>query len=163
MSQKVESNKPLSPKQKDDLKSQKSSISTNKSIPKSVSKESVKSSLKDKESVKSSLKDKESIHSARTVKSTATNTSQKALKPIEVDMDDVIFYKEHEDEFKVQRGERLIPYIIRMNERFKNTAITRQKKKKVKRGAAVFVVLVAIILVICGVIFGIQKVTGGKK
>ncbi|KAM0674506.1 hypothetical protein GVAV_002121 [Gurleya vavrai] len=87
----------------------------------------------------------------------------KGLKPItgvdvlEVDIDDVKFYMQHEDEYKVQKGERLIPYIVRMNERYKTKVESRIRNRKVKRGMTIFFALFGLILTIILIVYLLSR------
>lgn len=96
-------------------------------------------------------------------KPTMHQKSFNSLKPIvgmglvEVEIDDVKFYMEHSDEYAVKKGERLIPYIIRMNERYKTKVETRIQNRKIKRGATIFFVVFGSILAIIAIIFVYSK------
>ncbi|KAM0688672.1 hypothetical protein COBT_000073 [Conglomerata obtusa] len=105
----------------------------------------------------------DSVHSKEPEVHTFKKKSFKGLQPIagsnlvEVDPDDVVYYLQHADEYKVQKGERLIPYIIRMNERYKSQVESRIKNRRFKRGMTVFFILFGLLIAVVVIVFGISK------
>lgn len=87
-------------------------------------------------------------------------------KIAELDLEDVIYYRENEEKYKVKKGERLIPYIIRMNERFKGEAETRKRTRTVKKGAKVFFFIILTVFVVIILFYAVNYgmgLFGNKK
>lgn len=81
----------------------------------------------------------------------------------EIELEDVLYYKENEDEYKIQKGERLIPYIVRMNERFKTKAETRIRTRTAKKGFKVVFFIVMVVLAVILLFYLINKFGSNKS
>ncbi|KAM0678115.1 hypothetical protein BDAP_001374 [Binucleata daphniae] len=149
----------------ENVKSVKSVISSKKAAEnKSLKNGSIKENVT---AISSKMSDKKSLTPQN--KTEFHQKSFNSLKPIigteivEVEIDDVKFYMEHSDEYRIQKGEKLIPYIIRMNERYKTKVETRIKHRKIKKGMLIFFVVFGSIIAIVMIIWMISVLKGKNQ
>jgi hypothetical protein len=69
-----------------------------------------------------------------------------------VTIDDVLYYSENKEEYKLERGDKLVPFIIELNDRFRGALKHRIKSRKIAAGLwYLFIVVVILSLVAIGI------------
>lgn len=79
---------------------------------------------------------------------------------IEIDIEDVLYYKDNIEEYRVQSGEETLPYILRLNGRFKSKVVSMKRTRSAKKGFKVFIFILLTIVVVVLLYFAFVKGKG---